>query len=267
MAGKEAIEGNLYGLYEAVSATGLVESGNAGDFNFIRHRQSVWPNMCYPGPSGLPPNIGKLVKAMKEEGCPRLVVMGEDMAAPGVIAQMNGNRFVCAAEWVNMELCIRDDTSGKDAGNQGKSPGTSTGPEESPELICRVIDAGKPGDWKEWSSIAEATLFKNKALAPEIFRGGQEKGIFQLIAGYSEGRAVSTSLLYFGSLAGVYMVATSEGSQGRGFAKKLMKYTASLAAHRGYSSLVLHSTGQGLRLYTALGFEKRGKLLLYFCMS
>jgi ribosomal protein S18 acetylase RimI-like enzyme len=129
------------------------------------------------------------------------------------------------------------------------------------------MDPRNPEEWKDWSNVAEEVLFKKEKLAADLFRYGCEKGLFKLLAGYSGGQPVSTTLLYTGRLAGVYMVATRPSFQGNGFASELMRFTGSVAAAAGYTDLVLHSTKPGVRLYEGLGYRPNGKLLLYYCMA
>ncbi|HET6253711.1 MAG TPA: GNAT family N-acetyltransferase [Puia sp.] len=251
MISSEEIQGNLYGLYEDMAASGLVSSGTAGGCRYIQYAGSAWPNMVYPGGSGARPDIAMLVESVKARQCPRLVLFEEAMVTTELVEEMNGFRFVPAAQWINMTLPLSESAGGYDRG----------------QLECKVVDAGNPAEWKDWSSVAEEVLFKKEKLGADLFKYGCESGLFKLITGYSGDQAVSTTLLYRGRQAGVYMVATLAAFQGKGLGKELMGFTGSVAAAEGYSALVLHSTKAGLRLYESLGYRSKGKLLLYYCMA
>ncbi|HXD76392.1 MAG TPA: GNAT family N-acetyltransferase [Puia sp.] len=276
MTRAEEIQDNLYGLYASLAASGLAGAGTVGGFRFIRCADSAWPNMTWSGRQAADAlDMAALVAGIKELGCPRLLALEEQALSPGLIAQLQAARFLPAAQWVNMFLDLRDAGSGGMAGlgrddgfgrDAGLRRDASSG-REAGSLECRVIDARHAAEWQGWSGVVQGVLFKHAELAATLFRSGQDAGLLRLIAGYAEGRLVSTSLLYSGALAGVYMVATEPESQGRGYGLQLMHFTASVARERGYDSLVLHSTKSGLPLYNRLGFQAQGKLSLFYCMG
>ena len=247
MISSQEIQDNLYSLYGDLAASGLLASGTVGGCRFVRHVTSAWPNMAYPGG---PLNIPALVEAVESRSCPRLILFEEAAVTSELMAEMNRFRFVPAAHWINMTVVLE---------GVEKHPGG--------KLECRIADPRNPADWSDWSIVAEEVLFKKEKLAADLFRFGCERGLFNLVTGYYGGRPVSTSLLYKGKLAGVYMVATLPSFQGKGFGKELMGFTGSVAAADGYSDLVLHSTKPGVRLYEGLGFQPKGKLLLFYCMD
>jgi GNAT superfamily N-acetyltransferase len=258
MISSQEIQDNLYSLYEELAASGLVSSGTAGGCRFIRHLASAWPNMVYPGGAAGRPDIAALVESVKAGHCPRLMLFEEGMVTEDLVEEMNGFRFVPAAEWTNMVVLLAGMDGGRDL---------ERGEEERRQLDCKVVDSRNPVEWKDWSSVAEEVLFKKEKLAADLFSYGCEKGLFKLMTGYYGDQAVGTTLLYRGKLAGVYMVATLPSFRRKGLAKELMRFTGSVAATDGYSSLVLHSTNAGLGLYERLGYRSAGKLLLYYCMA
>jgi ribosomal protein S18 acetylase RimI-like enzyme len=252
MISSQEIQDNLYSLYEDIAASGLVSSGTAGGYSFIRHTASAWPNMVYPARpvAGRRPDIAALVESVKANRCPRLVLFEEGGLTPELVEEMNSYRFVPAAQWINMTTSL----TGQEGGGERK------------QLDCKVVDVREPAEWKAWSSVAEEVLFKREKLAADLFSYGCEKGWFKLLVGYCGDQAVSTTMLYKGRVAGVYMVATLPSFQGKGFGRVMMRFTGSVAAAEGYSSLVLHSTKAGSRLYESLGYQSKGKLLLYYIM-
>lgn len=253
MTGAEEIQDNLYGLYAGLAGSGLAGTGTVGGFRFIRCDDSAWPNMAWSGRQAADAlDVAALVAGIKERGCPRLVALEAQALSAGLIAQLQAARFLPAAQWVNMVLDLRD------AGWREMDAGS---------LECRVIDVRHATEWQGWSGVVQGVLFKHAQLAAALFRSGQEAGLLRLIAGYAEGRLVSTTLLYCGELAGVYMVATEPESQGRGYGRQQMRFTAEVARERGYEDLVLHSTKSGLPLYDRLGFRAKGKLSLFYCMG
>ena len=255
MISSQEIQDNLYGLYEDIAASGLVTSGTAGRCRFIRDAGFAWPNMVYPGGAAGRPDIAALVESVKAGCCPRLMLFEEGMVTEDLVEEMNGFRFVPAAQWTNMVVSL----AGMEGGGEREG--------ERRQLDCKVVDIRNPGEWKDWSSVAEEVLFKKEKLAADLFNYGCEKGLFKLLIGYYGDQAVGTTLLYKGKLAGVYMVATLPSFRGKGLAKELMRFTGSVAAAEGYSSLVLHSTKAGLGLYERLGYRPEGNLLLYYCMA
>ncbi len=261
MISSQEIQDNLYSLYGDLAASGLLASGTVGGCRFVRHVTSAWPNMAYPGG---PVNIPALVEAVKARSCPRLILFEEAAVTSELMAEMNRFRIVPAAHWINMTVVL----GGAAVAVEGVTmvPGAQD-KQRNGILECRIADTRNPADWSDWSSIAEEVLFKKEKLAADLFRFGCERGLFNLVTGYYGGRPVSTSLLYKGKLAGVYMVATLPSFQGKGFGKELMGFTGSVAAAEGYSDLVLHSTKPGVRLYEGLGFQPKGKLLLFYCMD
>jgi GNAT superfamily N-acetyltransferase len=263
MISSQEIQDNLYSLYGDLAASGLLTSGTAGGCRFVRHVTSAWPNMAYPDG---PLNIPALVEAVKARSCPRLILFEEAAVTSELMAEMNRFRFVPAAHWINMTVVLGP-------GGMTVQQGEVTLALERAErqrngiLECKIADPRNPADWSDWSIVAEEVLFKKEKLAADLFRYGCERGLFNLVTGYYNGRPVSTSLLYKGKLAGVYMVATLPPFQGKGFGKELMGFIGSVAAAEGYSDLVLHSTKPGVRLYEGLGFQPKGKLLLFYCMD
>jgi GNAT superfamily N-acetyltransferase len=254
MISDDQIQENLYELYADLAGSGLVSSGRAAGFSYIMHSPSPWPNMTYRGAGTAgaldSPDFAGLTELFKANQCPRLVLFEEAQISGEMSDQIRSFRFVPATQWVNMYLPF-------------------SGPEQHYEpglLDCRIADVLHSGELNDWAGTAAEVLFKNVDLDGKLFSYGVEKGLFRLITGYIGERPVSTSLLYFGKLAGVYMVATLPAYQGKGLGKELMRFTASVAAAAGYSSLVLHSTRPGLELYSRLGFREQGKLSLYYCM-
>ena len=185
------------------------------------------------------------------------------MVTEDLVEEMNRFRFVPAAQWINMTVSL----SGGEEARESEGEREQEGGRKGRQFECKVVDVRKPAEWQDWSSVAQEVLFKKEKLAADLFSYGCEKGLFKLLTGYYGDRAVSTTLLYKGRLAGVYMVATLPSFQGKGLAKELMRFTGSIAAADGYSSLVLHSTKAGLGLYERLGYRSAGKLLLYYCMA
>jgi ribosomal protein S18 acetylase RimI-like enzyme len=249
-----AIEGNLYDVYGEIIASGLVISGKTRDFNFVAHPGYAWPNMIYPGRQLSMPSAEIDIQSLDElrslESCPRLVIFGETyMTAdtPGQLAQL---RFRPATRWINMAIGLDQP--------EIKTP--------QGQLRCQVIDVDRREEWRDWSSVVGSVLFKEAKLDHSIFKYAVEKGIFQLLIGYYDNQPVTTSLLYLGKCAGVYMVATLPAFQGKGFARELMQFAQSKAGSARYDSMILHSTQAGVDFYNRIGFREYGKLLLFYSM-
>jgi ribosomal protein S18 acetylase RimI-like enzyme len=254
MIPNEGIADNLYALYGELAEKGLVASGKAGGFEFVRHEGFAWPNMAYrPGRSG---PVGRAeLKVLKESmasgSCPKLLVIDGEGMTEEVRGALAEERFIGATEWINMALPV----------------GPVAGAGKDGLLECRKIDADDPEEWGRWASVVSGVLFKNVALDPLLFCQQAIKKKFTLITGYADGEAVATCLLYFGTAAGLYMVATLPKVQGKGYGRRLMEYAQAEAVARGYKYVVLHSTKAGLNFYNRLGFSSFGKLFLYYSMQ
>jgi GNAT superfamily N-acetyltransferase len=264
MISSQGIQDNLYNLYGDLAKSGLVDAGTAGGCRYIRHVGSAWPNMAYPGESIGGVDLAALVEAVKAKSCPRLILFEEAAVTTEGMAEMSRFRFVPAAHWINMTVTL----GGMTVTLEGMTVALGAQDKQrNGKLECRIVDARNAAEWNDWSIVAEEVLFKKEKLAADLFRYGCERGFFNLMIGYYDGRPVSTSLLYKGKLAGVYMVATLPSFQGKGLGKELMGFTGSVALAEGYSDLVLHSTKAGLPLYERLGYQQKGKLLLFYCMD
>ena len=238
------IADNLYSLYGGLAERGLVASGSAGGFEYVRHDGFAWPNMAYrPGRNGPASReeLQLLRRSILSGECPRLVLFDGEGMTDEVRGALAADRLIGATEWVNMYRQVGRTTAGS--------------------LKCRVIDADDPQEWSRWASVVSGVLFKNQPLDRGLF--GDR---FSLMTGYMQDEAVATCLLYFGKSAGLYMVATFPSFQGKGYGGQLMEYAQRVAADRGYETVVLHSTKAGLAFYNSLGFKSVGKLYLYYSM-
>ncbi|HTR30438.1 MAG TPA: GNAT family N-acetyltransferase [Puia sp.] len=264
MIPNEGIAENLYSLYGGLAETGLVASGRAGGFEYVSHEGFAWPNMAYrPGRSGPAgrEEIRLLKESMAAGDCPRLVLFDGTGMTGEVEGLLAAERFIGATEWVNMYLPAgQPEVAGQREVIQPVVAG------QRDLLSCRTIDADDPREWDRWASIVSGVLFRNMPLDPLLFRQASVRTRFSLMTAYSDGEAVAACLVYFGENAGLYMVATLPGFQGKGFGGRLMEHARSAAAARGYGSVVLHSTKAGLHFYKRLGFTSTGKLLLYYSM-
>lgn len=248
------IEENLYAIYSDIIASGLVATGDAGSFSFITHPGYAWPDMIYSRrPSSElsnPVDMAPLARLCSSASCPRLVILGEARVTDEALGQLSELRFRPVTRWTNMAIDIGQ-------------------PEMEPvqgQLKGAVIDADSPDEWRDWSSVVESVLFKGGKLDRSIFSYAAGEGLFKLLIGYFNDQPVTASLLYLGKSAGMYMVATLPGFQGRGFAAELMRLAQSAARSAGYGSIVLHSTQAGLDFYKRMGFREYGKLLLFYNM-
>jgi hypothetical protein len=116
MISNAGIANNLYGLYEGLAKRGLVSSGSAGSFEFIRHDGFEWPNMVYRrGGAGRPiggEDIRLLKEAMLLRGCPRLVILHMEELTPEIQGALASERFIPATEWVNMAIPVAQKKAG-----------------------------------------------------------------------------------------------------------------------------------------------------------
>lgn len=266
MITEKDIEGNLFDLNRDLAASGLVVSENTGVFDFVTHPGYAWPDMIYPGPrmaaSPADPDMQMLTGLRSVPSCPRLLIMGQRHITGTVTQQLDQLRFRPATRWVNMAIPLPPAESDTDK----RQPDPAAGDTGNGLLECRPIDAAVPDEWQDWASVVEPVLFKGKRLDSRLFQYAQEKGLFKLVAGYHEHRPVTSSLLYCGRQAGIYMVSTLPAFQGRGFAGTLIRFVYSAAKASGYDSVVLHSTQAGLEFYRRLGFREYGSLNLYYSL-
>ena len=93
---------------------------------------------------------------------------------------------------------------------------------------------------------------------------GINSGTFELLIGFYKDAPASTTMLFKGKDAGIYMVATLPEFRKKGLAKIMLHKTHELALNAGYKKVLLHSTKEGFYLYNSLGYKTKGKLILFF---
>jgi GNAT superfamily N-acetyltransferase len=253
MISNEGIADNLYSLYGGLAEHGLVSSGRAGGFEFVKHEGFAWPNMAYRGHRTDRPAGRQEVRLLKESvalhDCPGLLILDKEELTAEMQEALAEERFVAVTEWVNMAMPV------------GGSKLVS-----GDLFECRTVDVEDPDEWGKWASIVSNVLFKGEPMDPALFRHPAVKKQFILITGYADGVPVATCLLYLAGNPGLYMVATQSSQQGKGFGRRLVEHAQAEAGARGYEFVVLHSTRAGLDFYNKLGYGAFGKLVLYFLM-
>jgi ribosomal protein S18 acetylase RimI-like enzyme len=249
MISNEVILENLHNLYDGLAGQGLVASGSAGGFAFVRHDGFEWPNMAYRR-TGTGEPAGGDIRLLKESvgsrRCPGLIILDREVLTVEMQVLLADERFVAATEWVNMALPVG-----------GLMPG------KQDRLQCRKLDAEDAEEWSQWAGVVSKVLFKGGRLDPALFRHPEMKKRFILMAGFVDGVPVATCLLHLADTAGLYMVATLPSVRGKGFGRLLIEHAQAEAIARGYAFVVLHSTKAGIPFYNKLGYRSFGKQVLY----
>lgn len=247
------ISENLYALYRATSGIANINICKIGSHEYVRNLNSAWPNMIFN--TNLEKSITNdelqaLAEEIKKNDLPKTLLLDERIITNDNLICLKQIGFMPVTQWINMTLPI------------------FVNPDKglAKEFEIKVIDSENSFRLSEWVAIVKQVLFPKEKLDADIFKFGIDNNIFKLFIGYYNEIPVATTLLYLGENAGIYMVATLQEFRKKGLAKAILNEVHSFASNLGYKNTILHSTNMGVKLYQSLGYEQKGKMILFYSL-
>jgi ribosomal protein S18 acetylase RimI-like enzyme len=244
---------NLFELYRDCAQINDVQVQMIGEYEFVSNVKSAWPNMIFN------PNVEndlaietlkKIATGINECVLPKTLLLDEKIVTNENLIHLKKFGFMPIAQWTNMIL---------------EFPSTYIA-EKIAGCEIKIIDSNDAFKLAEWLTIVNEVLFPKEKLDVTFFKNGIERNLFKLFIGFYEGLPAVTTLVYLGKSAGIYMVATSPKYRKKGLAKAVLHHVHTVVANLGYNNIVLHSTTQGLPLYQSLGYQQKGKMILFYSL-
>jgi len=241
---------NQFEMFNRISHFGIVDRNDKGCFSVFKKESLLWPNMTI-----LNPNVQYARNCISEyvnssDKCTTLMLQKELLTENDFKVLANAS-YMPVGEWVNMTLSDLHFSAmtGKD------------------KIVINEIDGENSGYLSDWNRVIGEQLFRGKQLDKYLVKTLSCKNEFKLYGGRYDGVLVSTGLVFYGSMPGVYMIATEKPFQGLGFGRAMMQKILNDCVVSGYKEICLQSTGAGLNLYKSLGFTESGKSVLFFKIS
>jgi hypothetical protein len=238
------ITANLFELYKAIAKISATHEGTIGEFEYVHNFNSAWPNMIFNSSLDYTitnTTVKKFKDEIKKNDLPKTLVVDESIVTNDVLHLLRQIGFMPVTQWTNMTAPIFVNPDKK----------------ISKELDIKVIGSNDSTRLSEWVSIVKQVLFPKENLDADIFKFGIDNNIFKLFIGYYDKIPAVTSLLY---------LSTLQEFRKKGLAKTMLNEVHSFASTVGYKNTILHSTNYGLKLYQSLGYEERGKMILFYSL-
>lgn len=248
----ELIKNNLVELYRQIANSGNAILDSIDPFQYAFNNNSAWPNNIFLPEHHLAleeNQINNLKEKIGRNDGLGVLIIDEHLVTDKSFTFLKDGGFMPVGQWTNMAIA-----------NDNRIIQININ-----HFDIKEVDTNNDDEFKNWLLIVETTLFNNKLLSPEIFKTEVNKNLFKLLIGFYKGNPVSSLLLYLGTNAGIYMVATISGFRKKGFGKAMMSYAHSKAFSLGHQYVVLQTTKEGMPLYESLGYKSFNKLILFFC--
>jgi ribosomal protein S18 acetylase RimI-like enzyme len=238
-----AIESNLHQFYEYAATRGDLELVKERDFSWVRNRRSAWPNWIFRLNRDLLTQeefIKSLADRIKDKEIPPFLV---------TLEPDNTERFYSLAlkyglkqinRWTGMAIS-RDDYK----------------PFPDSHLHNEIIEVRNTDNLNDWIQVVNASLFNSTTLETEIVEKLFNIGPLRLYLGYEKKCPVATSMSFeYGSVAGLYMVATMESHRGKGMGTLLTSYAMDRCFQNKSELIILHASAMGESIYRKIGFKE-----------
>jgi ribosomal protein S18 acetylase RimI-like enzyme len=229
---------NQISLYQQSLKSGLVREGCIGDIYWYKAEKGGWPNkISLSSDNVFFEQIDRADHEVVKLNAPPYWIFRSNDNRRQVLSALLKKGYRLVDQWKGMYLDLEQ--------LYNKSGGS--------ELVIKPVreNAGIT----DWMTIINKILFQQKPVDRQIIKSFTENSRIHLFTGYFRDNPVSTILIYIkGEYAGVYMVATHQNYQGRGFGQHMMQKALQVTRQKGCKYCILHSTAQGLKLYQKLGF-------------
>jgi GNAT superfamily N-acetyltransferase len=231
------ISSNIFRFYTRSAELCGYESGKRAGCAYAWNRTGSWPSFVLgdPGEAG----IREAVHAIRSGTLP-----------PFWIAEKTGGELVQKLDDAGVRV-IRE-WSGMALGKADFKPGVL-----NPKVKIRTND---PGTNREWLHIVNTELLTGSRIGDDYLDAVAISGEFSWMVAYLDDEPAGTGLSFSsGDTCGLYMIATKHAFRGAGVGTMVTSQLVSDALESGHSTVVLHATPLGERIYRKLGFREENR--------
>jgi hypothetical protein len=224
---------NLYSLFDDLASSGISHIRDSGEYKVIATPDSPWPNFVFDiKAENLKHVTGDIKDFLLPQDC--LNISSVELTKDG---------FFLVDSWEGMQY-----------------NGAPASEENCEQLTVELVKTYS--DAVEWANIASEVLFKNKKLPDGLIQYIHGSVNYEMYWGNYHGRPVCTAMTFIDEdTIGIYMVATVESMQKKGFAFRVLSEI--LQRHSSDSKMIiLQSTKAGIKLYRKLHFETKNKIFI-----
>jgi ribosomal protein S18 acetylase RimI-like enzyme len=238
-----AIESNLHQFYEYAATRGDLELVKERDFSWVRNRRSAWPNWIFRLNRDLLTQeefIKSLADRIKNKDIPPFLV---------TLEPDNTERFYSLAQKYGLKQINRWTGMAISRDEYFQASDNHVYPE--------IIEVRNTDILNDWIQVVNASLFNSTTLETEIVEKLFNRGPLRLYLGYENKCPVATSMSFeYGSVAGLYMVATMESHRGKGMGTLLASYAMDRCFQNQSELIILHASAMGEGMYRKIGFKE-----------
>lgn len=235
---------NLVESYHSFVDLGVSKLWNHHSFYSFWTPGSSWPSLNFKsGDHFERGELQSLVKQIKEGDLSKVLLLEEEKITQENQVLLKESSFMPVAQWINMYKEFSDVLDNNN------------------ELRTITVNAQSLANWR---AIVNEVLFPNQKISDEVLEKILYSDKFDFYISYIQDIPVSTCLVYKGTTAGIYMVATDQRFQRKGYAKKMLQDVHLNISKMGYPGVYLHSTKAGVALYNSLGYQSFNKLTLFY---
>jgi GNAT superfamily N-acetyltransferase len=231
------ISSNIFRFYTRSAELCGYESGKKARCGYAWNRNGSWPSFVLgdPGEAG----IREVVNAIRTGSLPPFWIT--EITEGELVRKLDDEGVRVVREWSGMALGAAD-----------FKPGVP-----NPKVQIRTND---PGTNRDWLHIVNTELLTGSRIGEDYLDAVASSGEFSWMVAYLDGEAVGTGLSFSsGETCGLYMIATQGSARGAGVGTMVTTQLVADALESGHSTLVLHATPMGERIYRKLGFREENR--------
>lgn len=241
-------ENNLFDFYRLIGSGKHAKWNTHEGYEVVSGRGGSWPQIIFNvepgGTSGIA--IADIFSDVVLSGdvrhalCNRILFIHNDQEL------LRSRKIFPVTYWKLMEI-IR--TSNCDTASEGIRQLTTL-------THCEAID--------DFVTLLNKDMMKDQKAKQELFYELSEKSNVELFGLYQEDKLVSGLLAFTdnNNVSGLYFIVTGSEYRGKGLAAGVVQEVLDILFQRGIKKVVLQSMPKAVTLYSRLGFESKGELVI-----
>lgn len=234
---------NIEQLFKLIGSFPDQQYVQTSHFDFIKTKDSAWPNQLVnlkASKDEVQPVLDSIENDVQDGNIPSILMLNPCANASDLIRKIRQRNYKASA-WYAMTHNLSSEITQRTI----------------PDF--RVTEVQDREVFSAWIMIVEAVLMGNKSLNTELFNWLLENQHCYFFLGLEKNVPVATSFLFVHeSMAGVYLVSTSESHRKKGFGRAMTNQCLIKAKELGCTTVELQATELGKPVYERLGFEVNG---------